>query len=188
MNRRQLLQGFAALCSGCAGAGRGGRDTGGTAGDTADSGSCTSPTAGGPTDYCLIEPVVVRVRDGATLAEGQTMLGLVDDTTAVIVGRDGSGFFARSAICTHACCVVNLCDDDACGSILSSPGPCESAGPASGGTAFCPCHGSMFRISDGAALNGPATTPLPAYAVTIDGSDLLVDTGLQVSPSDRVPS
>ena len=181
LNRREAIQGLAALCVGCAGSGK----------DTApkDTGAgCTSASSGSAAGYCLVEKLVVRVGGGALLVAGESMLGNVDDNTAVLVGRDASGFYARSAICTHACCIVALCDDEACSAPNPSPDVCETAGPATGDRVLCPCHGSIFRISDGVALNGPATEPLPAYAVTVDGDDLLVDSGVEVDVAARTPA
>jgi Rieske Fe-S protein len=131
-----------------------------------------------------VEALVVRVVDAATLPVGGTILGNVDDSTAVIVGRDEAGWFARSAICTHACCIVSLCTDEACADLVPTPDGCATAGPAAQ-FALCTCHGSRFQLSDGAVLNGPATRALPAYALTMDGNDALVDTGAPVDPTAR---
>jgi Rieske Fe-S protein len=181
LNRREALQGLAALCVGCAGSGR---DS--ALRDTAT--GCTSASSGVSTGYCLVENLVVRVGGGALLRVGESMLGNVDDNTAVLVGRDDAGFYARSAICTHACCIVAVCDDDGCTSPNPSPESCGTVGPVSSDRVLCPCHGSIFRVSDGEALTGPATTPLPPYAVAVDGDDLLVDTGTEVDATARTPS
>jgi len=150
---------------------------------TAQSPLCTSPSDGSPT-YCLVQAVVVRVPGVDTLVLGEAVLTNVDDNTAVIVGRDDAGYFARSAICTHACCIVALCADDYCSDPEPTPDTCGSAGPGAG-TVLCPCHGSRFRLADGAVLNGPATVPLPSYALVRDGADALVDTGTPTDPSAR---
>lgn len=175
MNRRELLVGLAA-CGACKG------------GDTGPRGVCTAPSAGSDALYCLVGAVKVLVPGGADLQAGEAILANVDDNTAVILARDDAGLYARSGICTHACCVVALCTDASCAALTSSPAACEATDivrpdPASG--VFCPCHGSTFRLSDGAALTEPARTPLPAYAVTVDGSDAWVDTGVLVEASVR---
>lgn len=183
LTRRAALRGLAALGTGCAGA-----DRGGAPGDTSgplDAGGCTAPSSGSAVGYCLVERLVVRVGGGALLLVGESMLAVVDDTTAVLVARDADGFYARSAVCTHACCVVALCGDEACATLDATSDPCVTVGPAAGDRVLCPCHGSVFRVSDGAALTGPATVPLPAYAVSLAGDDLLVDTATLVAASTR---
>jgi len=180
LNRREALRGLALFCAGCAGPGRD---------STADTGAgCTTASSGPALGYCLVEKLVARVSGGALLMAGESMLANIDDNTAVVIGRDADGFYARSAVCTHACCVVNLCGDDACSALDPTPDPCGTVGPVSSDRVLCPCHGSIFRVSDGVALTGPATTPLPPYAVTLDGDDLLVDTGTEVDAATRTPA
>ncbi|GAC1323131.1 MAG: hypothetical protein NVSMB13_02580 [Mycobacteriales bacterium] len=71
----------------------------------------------------------------------------------VVVTRDAGGaLHAFSATCTHQGCTVT---------------------GVSGGAIVCPCHGSRFDASTGAVLEGPATRPLPAVAVTVRGNDVL---------------
>jgi nitrite reductase/ring-hydroxylating ferredoxin subunit len=43
---------------------------------------------------------------------------------------------------------------------------CEVRAVAAG-TISCFCHGSRFRIADGAVVGGPATEPLTPFAVTV---------------------
>lgn len=159
---------------------------GGLVGGCVDAGApeCATVSAGKALPYCLLEALVVRVRGASSLEVGQVVLLNVDDTSAVILGRDEAGFYARSAICTHACCVVALCADDGCGALSPTPGACEQT-PRGVGMALCPCHGSVFRLSDGVPINGPAMTPLPAYAVRLAGADVLIDTGELTSVEER---
>ena len=150
---------------------------------------CLGPTRSSGATYCLVEPAIVRVAGGRALQLGEAALYNVDDDTAVILARDDRGFFAVSAICTHACCLVALCEGPACEAPLTNPGECQStviARPAPRGVAFvCACHGSEFAL-DGTPLSGPATVALPHYALSHDGNDALVDTAQVVGSEIRV--
>lgn len=163
---------------------------GSAAQDAGSSGSCAQPSAAQGPSYCLVEPRVIVVPGAARLASGEAVLLNVDDNTAVIVARDDGGLHALSAICTHACCVVSLCGDSACSSLTTTPSECQqtavTAADPSGDSIFCPCHGSTFRMTDGAALIGPARAPLPSYSLRIEGDDVVVDTGNPVDAATRV--
>ncbi|MGZ4530683.1 MAG: Rieske (2Fe-2S) protein [Mycobacterium sp.] len=74
---------------------------------------------------------------------------IVDD---IVVTQPSPGVFkGLSATCTHAGCTV--CD-------------------VVGGTINCPCHGSKFNL-DGSVANGPATRPLPAEAISVQGDSIV---------------
>jgi len=81
--------------------------------------------------------------------------GAIYAAAKVVVTQPASGqYHAFSAVCTHVGCVVNK---------------------VANGTIDCPCHGSQFRITDGAVAAGPAPSPLPAKRVTIvDGRVILL--------------
>jgi Rieske Fe-S protein len=67
----------------------------------------------------------------------------------VVVTQPVAGTFkAFTAICTHQGCTV---------------------AEVKGGTINCPCHGSRFRVADGAVAGGPASRPLAAVNLTVDG-------------------
>lgn len=86
----------------------------------------------------------------------------------IAVLRDEQGVWAMSTVCTHLACDI--------------PEDWMSADELA-----CPCHGSRFD-RDGAVLEGPATEPLPNYAVEIDGAgDIMVDTGTAVDAKTRAP-
>jgi Rieske Fe-S protein len=72
----------------------------------------------------------------------------------VVVTQPAAGTFkAFSATCTHQGCTV---------SEVTATG------------ISCPCHGSVFSITDGSVVNGPATKPLTAMKVTTDNGTLTV--------------
>ncbi len=187
--RELLLAGAAAGLTACLDGGASGPG-GGTEGAGDGGAPCARPSDGTQEQYCLTEALQVRVPGAARLEVGEAVLLNVDDDTAVIVARDASGLHALSGICTHACCIVSLCDDDACSRLSLTPPACGATQRAqaahAGGGILCPCHGSVFRVVDGAPLSGPATTPLPAYALVLDGDAVVVDTGTRVDATIRV--
>jgi Rieske Fe-S protein len=59
-----------------------------------------------------------------------------------------------SAVCTHVGCILSEVAD---------------------GTIDCPCHGSEFKITNGAVVTGPAPRPLPKKQIkVVDGRVFLV--------------
>ena len=79
--------------------------------------------------------------------------GKIFDAQKIVVTQPDAGHFkAFSAVCTHQGCTL-----------------AEVAT-----TINCPCHASKFSITDGSVVQGPATTPLPAYPVRISGVELTV--------------
>jgi nitrite reductase/ring-hydroxylating ferredoxin subunit len=56
------------------------------------------------------------------------------------------------ATCTHQGCTVRATEDGL----------------------VCPCHGSAFDLTDGAAVHGPATKPLTPVAVAVRGADVVL--------------
>ena len=75
------------------------------------------------------------------------------------------GFYVVSAVCTHLGC-----------NVLHQ----ERKGFA------CPCHGSVFG-EDGHVLRGPASSPLPRFAVTVSRrGELVVDTRRRVDALFRL--
>ena len=66
----------------------------------------------------------------------------------VVVTRDAGGaVHGFSATCTHQGCTV---------------------GSVSNGVIECPCHGSRFDANTGQVVRGPARTPLPGVALTVE--------------------
>ncbi|MFE4361586.1 MULTISPECIES: Rieske (2Fe-2S) protein [unclassified Kitasatospora] len=72
----------------------------------------------------------------------------------IVVTQPTAGQYkAFNARCTHAGCLVDQVKNN---------------------QIQCPCHGSRFAITDGAVQDGPASSPLPAYTVTVEAGNLKV--------------
>lgn len=147
--------------------------------------SCEELATGPGAGYCLLEDRLIRVTGAQQLKVGQGLLVRVDDATAAVVVRDAGGFYALSAICPHACCVVSACTSST--QCVAVPASCQAAQAVTLGTpAFlCACHGSAFS-AEGAVLSPPATRALPALQLTRNGEELVIDTSRVVPVSDRV--
>ena len=77
--------------------------------------------------------------------------GLIVDK--IVLTQPSPGVFkGLSAICTHKGCTLSAIAD---------------------GTIDCPCHGSKFNL-DGTVAKGPATTPLAAKTVTVQGDSIVL--------------
>ena len=74
---------------------------------------------------------------------------IVDD---IVITQPLAGeFTGLSAVCTHKGCNVDRVAD---------------------GVIVCPCHGSKFNL-DGTVANGPATKPLEAKAIVVQGDSIV---------------
>ena len=91
--------------------------------------------------------------DGAIAKTSDVPVGsgvIVDD---VVVTQPAAGDFkAFSSTCTHKGCTVNKIAD---------------------GTIDCPCHGSKFNL-DGTVAKGPATKPLEAKNISVEGDSIVL--------------
>lgn len=82
--------------------------------------------------------------------------------SGVLIVRQGNKLAALSAICTHRACDLDAVD----------------------GSIRCPCHGSRFDM-DGKVVKGPATKPLPHYALSSGANGkLTVDRSAKLSSGD----
>jgi Rieske Fe-S protein len=70
----------------------------------------------------------------------------------IVVTQPTAGEFkAFSSKCTHQGCAVKSVAD---------------------GMINCPCHNSNFDAGDGSVKSGPATTPLPAASIVVEGDSI----------------
>ncbi|MEU6542169.1 Rieske (2Fe-2S) protein [Streptomyces sp. NPDC046859] len=73
------------------------------------------------------------------------------DEKVVVTQPEAGEFKAFSAVCTHQHCLVTTVAD---------------------GTIDCPCHGSKFKITNGAVAHPPATEPLPPKDIVVEGNSI----------------
>jgi 3-phenylpropionate/trans-cinnamate dioxygenase ferredoxin subunit len=84
------------------------------------------------------------------------------DGVAIAVVLDSNGeVHAIGDVCTH-------------GDISLSEGFVD------GETLECWAHGSAFSLRTGKPLNLPAYEPVPVFAVTVDGDDVLIDANVKL--------
>ena len=117
-----------------------------TAGCSADEQPSTAPSTSGSavSDRVILGPAS-SVPVGA---------GTVFSVEGVVVTQpEADTFVAFDVRCPHRGCVV---------SEVSTSG------------ILCPCHDSLFSITDGAPLSGPATAPLGRRTVSRDGDNLIL--------------
>jgi Rieske Fe-S protein len=73
----------------------------------------------------------------------------------VVVTQPVKGEFkAFSAVCTHVGCIVDK---------------------VANGEIFCPCHGSIFKTTNGGVVAGPASGPLPAKQISVTGGKITLE-------------
>jgi Rieske Fe-S protein len=125
-------------------------------GDSAGGGTTSAPT-GEATSAPSSAPT-----SAPTSGSGGTVLGPASEIPVgggkiynkeVVVTQPTAGEYkAFSALCTHKQCPV---------------------AEVAGGTINCKCHGSKFKIADGSVSAGPATSPLPAAQVSVQGGNVV---------------
>ena len=91
-----------------------------------------------PTDW-------TSVKAPSELEDGEKATVHLDSADVLVVRHSGT-LFALSDRCSHRGCSLG-------------------EGEVHDGTVTCPCHGSTFRLADGAVVRGPATSPQQSYEV-----------------------
>ena len=118
---------------------------------------------GGPLSANL--PAEIAAGTDSSIAVG-TLHALAGQ--GVAVGRDGSGIYALSLICTHEGCDIS------------------TAGSVSASGIRCDCHGARFD-GQGNLLQGPARSSLVHFLVTKDtAGQLTIHTTETVGSSTRL--
>jgi len=75
----------------------------------------------------------------------------------IAVSRVEGQLHAFSDICTHRQCNLSL------------------GGEIEGTSIECECHGSVFDMTTGAVVEGPAEEPIATYPVSDEGGDLKIE-------------
>lgn len=147
---------------------------------------CETPSTGLSLDPCAPPKLVIRATGAASLRVGEAVRVRADDHAAAFVVRDQSGLYALSAVCTHQCCLLNLCGSSGC--TVPQEGACGTTPAvqlAQDAAFLCLCHGSTFA-ADGHVLTAPAKRALAHLAVQQDGGDVVVDLAREVATEVRV--
>jgi len=122
------------------------------------------------TGYEALRPLASGA-GGAKITVGTTSSFAAGTSTYVSVGRmyivnTNDYLFALSQKCPHLGCHVPFCE--------------------SSGRFECPCHGSIYDLA-GEYIAGPAPRGMDRYEITLDGKNVVVDTGvLKAGPARGV--
>ncbi|MFE0696176.1 Rieske (2Fe-2S) protein [Streptomyces sp. NPDC059173] len=111
--------------------------------DAKGSGTAEQPGSGGEEQGGAVLAATADIPEGG---------GVVFAQQKVVVTQPKPGEFkAFSSTCTHQGCAVK---------------------DVSAGTITCPCHNSTFDAATGSPTGGPATQPLPAREITVEGDSI----------------
>jgi Rieske Fe-S protein len=149
-SRRTLLACAGTACAAVlAGCSTYNSNNGGVAGSQpAQPASSSSAAAAGSDSGGAAAPAALASTSDVPVGGGK----ILTDKKIVLTQPKSGEFHGFSATCTHAGCTV---------------------GSVSDGTINCPCHGSRFSVTNGAVVNGPATSPLPPVSVTVQGTSIV---------------
>lgn len=142
--RGAAVAGMAGICTPLLAACGGSDDAGGT---TSAPTSAPSSTASGTPSSGGAGAVLGPVSD-IPVGGGK----IFADAKVVVTQPTAGQFKGYSAVCTHQGNPVRSIAD---------------------GTIRCPTHGSQFNITDGSVAKGPASRPLPAVNVAVEGTNIV---------------
>jgi Rieske Fe-S protein len=149
-SRRAVLASACAACAAAlAGCARYGTSNGLAGPPAAAATTPTTPSAGGAASSAGTSTSAVL----ASTADIPVGGGKVLTAQKIVITQPQAGsFHAFTAICTHQGCIVDA---------------------VSAGTIDCPCHGSKYSAVNGSVVNGPATLPLAAVSIKVQGTSIV---------------
>jgi 3-phenylpropionate/trans-cinnamate dioxygenase ferredoxin subunit len=101
---------------------------------------------------------LVKIATGGEIPEGEARRFRYDGTEVAVANLGGGEFRAVDTICSHALSYLD-----------------EGEVDVDFETIECPKHGSTFDLNTGRPRTLPATQPVRAYAVKLDGDDILIE-------------
>ncbi|MGW2273020.1 Rieske (2Fe-2S) protein [Streptomyces yangpuensis] len=146
VRRKVLVAGAAALAGGALTACGGGGDSGNTA-TGEPNGAATPPPGSAPAEASSSGGAAAGAKAIAKAADVPVGGGKVLKEEKVVITQPTKGSFrCFTAVCPHQGCLVSKVAD---------------------GTIDCACHGSEFKVTDGAVVKGPATKGLAEKKITV---------------------
>lgn len=109
-----------------------------------------------------------RVGKMTDVPSGSVVSFQVEGKQVAVANVDGR-LFAFDDACTHRGCSL-------------------ATGSLKGTSVTCPCHGSVFQVTDGSVINGPATRPLRTYEVQIVEGELSISLEAESVAADGGPA
>jgi Rieske Fe-S protein len=148
-SRRAVLAGTCAACiASLAGCARYGTNNGLAGSPATPAGGSSSPAGGGLSSSGATASNVLAKTTDIPVGGGKILTA----QKIVITQPTAGAFHAFTAICTHQGCIVDQ---------------------VGAGTIDCPCHGSKYSALNGSVVNGPATLPLAAVQITVQGTSII---------------
>ena len=153
LTRRHVVTVGAAAAVGAAGvttlAACGGSSSGSGTSASTSTGAAADPSSASPGASSGAGSALAKVSD---VPVGGAISANSAEGKPIILSQPTAGdIVAFSAICTHMGCTV---------------------APA-GAQLKCPCHGSVYKASDGSVVNGPAPNPLAPFNVSVSGQEIV---------------
>ena len=142
INRRRALSGSAAMAVGVPVLAACGSDSSNAEDSTGSDDTGSADSGGGDTSGEVLASAADVPVGGCFVVSG----------AKVVVTQPSEGDFkAFTAVCTHQGCLVESSTE---------------------GDIPCPCHSSKFSLDDGSPISGPASAPLAAVDITVDGDSI----------------